>query len=114
LLSEYIARFLIGGIVVSSFAALGDVFRPKSFAGLFDAAPSVALATLALTVAKQGADYGAVEAGSMLCGAVAIIFYCRVVCVWVMRGKTSSLVASLGAMPVWFAVAFALVGVVAG
>jgi hypothetical protein len=40
--SELILRFLIGGTVVSLFAVLGDVFRPKSFAGLFDCAPSVA------------------------------------------------------------------------
>src|SRR4051794_26826017 len=43
---EYVIRFFIGGLIVSIFAALGDIFRPKSFAGLFDAAPSVALATL--------------------------------------------------------------------
>jgi hypothetical protein len=40
---EYLVRFLAGGIVVSAFAELGDVLRPKSFAGLFGAAPSVAL-----------------------------------------------------------------------
>ena len=28
-------RFLIGGAFVSVFAVLGDIFRPKSFAGLF-------------------------------------------------------------------------------
>jgi len=41
---EYV-RFLAGGIAVSAFAALGDTLRPKSFAGLFGAAPSIALAT---------------------------------------------------------------------
>ena len=39
---------LVGGIVVSVFAMLGDMLRPKSFAGLFGAAPSVALATLCI------------------------------------------------------------------
>jgi len=43
---EYVLRFLAGGIAVSAFAALGDTLRPKSFAGLFGAAPSIALATL--------------------------------------------------------------------
>jgi hypothetical protein len=46
-MTEYVVRFLVGGAVVSAFAMLGDVLRPKSFAGLFGAAPSVALATLA-------------------------------------------------------------------
>src|ERR1700744_3210483 len=45
-LMEYLVRFLVGGIVVSAFAVISDVLRPKSFAGLFCAAPSLALATL--------------------------------------------------------------------
>jgi hypothetical protein len=51
---DLILRFVIGGIVVSAFAALGDVLKPKSFAGLFGAAPSIALATLGLTIAANG------------------------------------------------------------
>ena len=65
---EILARFAIGGVVVSLFAMLGDVFRPKSFAGLFGAAPSIALATLGLTVAHQSKAYAAVEARSMMLG----------------------------------------------
>ena len=34
-MTEYVIRFLVGGIVVSAFAVLGDILRPKSFAGLF-------------------------------------------------------------------------------
>ena len=52
---EYVIRFLVGGLVVSLFAVAGDVLRPKSFAGLFGAAPSVALATLTLAFWKPGA-----------------------------------------------------------
>jgi hypothetical protein len=33
-----------GGVVVSAFALIGDLLKPKSFGGLFGAAPSVALA----------------------------------------------------------------------
>ena len=32
---EILVRFLIGGIAVSFFSVLGDLFKPKSFAGLF-------------------------------------------------------------------------------
>jgi hypothetical protein len=39
---EVFIRFLIGGLFVSAFAVLGDGLKPKSFAGLFGAAPSVA------------------------------------------------------------------------
>jgi hypothetical protein len=35
---ELIFRFLIGGVVVSVFATMGDILRPKSFGGLFGAA----------------------------------------------------------------------------
>ena len=56
-MKEMLFRFLVGGIVVSAFATLGDVLKPKSFAGLFGAAPSVALATLALTIVKEGVHY---------------------------------------------------------
>jgi len=47
-MTQFLIRFVIGGLVVSVFAICGDVLRPKSFAGLFGAAPSVALASLAL------------------------------------------------------------------
>jgi hypothetical protein len=31
-MAEYLIRLLVGGLAVSAFAVLGDVFRPKSFA----------------------------------------------------------------------------------
>ena len=37
-------KTLIGGTLVVGFSALGDGLKPKAFAGLFAAAPSVALA----------------------------------------------------------------------
>jgi hypothetical protein len=52
--AELVIRFLVGGLVVSLFAALGEVFRPKSSAGLFGAAPSIALATIGITIAHHG------------------------------------------------------------
>src|SRR5690348_12334194 len=57
LLMQFLLRFVIGGLVVSLFAMFGDALKPKSFAGLFGAAPSVALATLAITVASDGKAY---------------------------------------------------------
>jgi hypothetical protein len=53
-MKEAVLRFLIGGFIVSAFAVLGDLFEPKSFAGIFGAAPSVALATLALMISSNG------------------------------------------------------------
>jgi hypothetical protein len=39
---QFIFRFIVGGVIVSLFAGLGGILKPKSFAGLFGAAPSVA------------------------------------------------------------------------
>ena len=53
---EFVYRFILGGLIVSLFALIGDVLRPRSFAGLFGAAPLVALATLALYRAEYTAQ----------------------------------------------------------
>jgi hypothetical protein len=107
LLKETLLRFAIGGMVVSIFAVLGDLFRPKSFAGLFGAAPSVALATLGLAVAIEGRSYAATEARSMTAGAVAFLAYASCVS-WVMiRYQWRAWVATTVLILVWLAVASA-------
>ncbi len=107
-MTESIVRFLIGGIVVSAFAAIGDLLRPKSFAGLFGAAPSVALATLGLTFAKHGGAYVSTEGRSMMAGAVAFFVYSSLVSLLLMRFKWSSFVAALLSIVLWLGVAFGL------
>ena len=69
--TQLLIRFIVGGAVVSLLAALGDAVKPKSFAGLFAAAPSVAMATLGLTIMTEGKLFAAVEARSMIFGAIA-------------------------------------------
>lgn len=75
MVGELLIRFLVGGALVSVFALLGDLFEPKSFSGLFGAAPSVAIATLALTIHAHGAAYASTEARSMTIGALALFAY---------------------------------------
>ena len=106
--TDLILRFLIGGAMVSLFALLGDIFRPKSFAGLFGAAPSVALATLSLTIAKHGRIYAATEARSMTAGAIALFLYAFAVSWILVHYKPPILLASLGLIPLWFITAFGL------
>jgi hypothetical protein len=108
-MTQILTRFLIGGAVVSLFALIADVLKPKSFAGLFGAAPSVALATLSLTIATEGAAYAAVEARSMMAGAAAFFFYASCVSWVLMHYRIKALAVTVLAMPVWFAVAFALI-----
>jgi Protein of unknown function (DUF3147) len=105
---EYVIRFLAGGIVVSAFALLGDILRPKSFAGLFGAAPSVALATLGMALLQQGGQYAAVEGRSMVIGSAALAAYSFLVCQLLVRFRMTALKATALAAVAWFAVAFGL------
>jgi hypothetical protein len=107
-MTQVLIRFLVGGAVVSAFALTGDVLKPKSFGGLFGAAPSVALATLGLTVASNGAWYASTEARSMIAGAIAFVVYASIVARVLMRYRLKTLWATLGAMPIWFVVAFGI------
>ena len=101
-MKEILIRFVVGGFVVSAFAVLGDLFKPKSFAGLFGAAPSVALATLALVLGKEGHAYAAIEARSMVAGAIALFVYASWVSWLMVRHKLPGLRATLLSMPLWF------------
>lgn len=105
-MKELLARFVIGGIAVSFFSVLGDVFKPKSFAGLFGAAPSVALATLGLAIMKEGRQYAATEATSMIAGSVALFVYSSVVSWILMHRAVSALRISTVWLGLWGAVAF--------
>ena len=107
-MSQILIRFLVGGAVVSAFAILGDLLKPKSFAGLFGAAPSVALATLGLTAATEGASYASTEARSMMAGAIAFMAFASCVSWVMMRYKLKALTVTICAIPLWFGVAFGL------
>jgi hypothetical protein len=107
-LSDILVRFLIGGLVVSAFATVGGLFKPISFAGLFGAAPSVALATLALAISKNGKVYAGRECRSMMASAAALCLYSVLVSQLLSRFRLSALAATLSAMPLWFLTAFGL------
>jgi uncharacterized membrane protein (GlpM family) len=105
---QWLIRFLIGGAVVSLFAAAGDILRPKGFAGLFSAAPSVALATLSLTALRDGPSYAALEARSMLLGSIALFLYAGG-CVYLMAKRyVKAGPASAAMLLVWAIAAFGL------
>jgi Protein of unknown function (DUF3147) len=105
---EHVARFLIGGLAVSAFALLGDMLRPKSFAGLFAAAPSVALATLGIALWRHGASYVALQGHAMMWGALALLAYSVIVCHLLMRRRWNALPATIAALVVWLGAAFGL------
>ena len=94
--------------MVSGFAVLGSLFKPKTFAGLFGAAPSAAIATVILTLLKKGPAYAALEARSMLAGAFALFCYCIVVIFSLEKRSLPALPSTLFSMAAWFCVAFGL------
>ena len=107
-MEEFVLRFFIGGAVISAFALLGDVLRPKSFAGLLGAAPSIALATIGMTIARHGKDYAALETRSMVLGAIAFSVYAYAVCQALLRYQRSTMATTLVLMPVWLGVSLGL------
>lgn len=107
-LPDLLARFLIGGLVVIAFSVIGDVFKPKSLGGIFAAAPTIALASITLTVHQHGAAYVSLEGRSMIAGALAFFVYACAVSFVMMRYRPRSLVAASALAPVWAGVAILL------
>ncbi|WP_338832249.1 hypothetical protein [Bradyrhizobium sp. 27S5] len=113
-MSEYVVRFLLGGAVVSAFAMLGDILRPKTFAGLFGAAPSVALATLGIAVYRHGVDYAGLQSRAMIAGAVALAVYSVVVCHLLIRARLRAAPATMLSLAVWLMIVCGLLAVAGG
>lgn len=108
MIEDLALRFVIGGLVVSVFAVLGDMLKPESLGGIFAAAPTIALATLALTLKQHGAPYIAIEARSMIAGAIAFAVYASVVSFTLMRYRTRAVRTASMLMLLWFGTAAGL------
>ncbi len=98
---QLIFRFVVGGLIVSLFAALGDVLKPRSFCGIFGAAPSVALATLGLTILTNGKIYAATEGRSMIAGALVLCLYAVLCSRLMMKNKIHAAPATASALVFW-------------
>src|ERR1700716_4014333 len=96
-------KALAGGLAVVGFSLLGQAGHPKRFAGLFSAAPSVALASLAMTLMTRGPDATVPYAQGMLIGSAGMIAYCVVSLLLIDR--LHALLGSVLAWLAWFAVA---------
>jgi len=72
---QFALRFVLGGAIVSLFSFVGQLLKPKTFAGIFSAAPSVALGSLALSRLAHGAEHTVAEGRSMALGSVALLVY---------------------------------------
>jgi hypothetical protein len=107
-LKELLIRFAIGGAVVSIFSLVSDLFKPKTFAGLFGAAPSVALASLGLTVLLNTKQTASLEARSMILGAAALLLYALTVSYFLLRFRLAARGVCLSALLLWLGAALGL------
>jgi len=67
-----------GGLFVVLFALIGEAVRPKWFAGLFAAAPSIALAGLIITVVDKGVGAASASLLGMTFGAAGLVTFALV------------------------------------
>ena len=96
-------KALVGGFAIVAFSLIGQAGHPKRFAGLFSTAPSVALASLAITVTAKGAVAAVPYAQGMLIGSAGMLGYCLVSLYLIER--LHALAGSILAWLAWFAVA---------
>jgi uncharacterized membrane protein (GlpM family) len=90
---------LAGGTLVVAFALLSQGLEPKRFAGLFSAAPAVALAGLTVTLLDKGAHDAHQSAAGMIAGGVGMTVYAAAVIPLLRRTRPAP--ASLSAIGVW-------------
>jgi uncharacterized membrane protein (GlpM family) len=94
---------LAGGLLVVAFALLSQVLSPKRFAGLFAAAPAVALAGLTIVLLDKGTTDAHHEAVGMLAGSAGMVAYAAVVVPLLRRRPAWR--AAAEALTVWAAAA---------
>lgn len=99
-------RGLAGGTLVVVFALISEAVKPKAFAGIFAAAPSVAVASLAITVLSDGAAKARLASMGMVAGGVGMAACCVVAVSTIPQLKASK--GSLLSTVAWLAVALGL------
>ncbi len=99
-------RAVAGGALVVAFTLISEIVKPNAFA----AAPSVAIASLAITVITEGASKARQASIGMAAGAVGMAACCALAAAVIPRLEAlwGSLVATAG----WAAVALGLYWVV--
>lgn len=96
-------RGVAGGALVVAFALLSQGLEPKRFAGLFSAAPAVALASLTVTLLDKGAHDAHQSSAGMIAGAAGMAVYAAAVIPLLRRTRPAA--ASLAAVGAWTAAA---------
>lgn len=94
---------LAGGVLVVAFALLGEMVRPKRLAGIFSAAPSIAIAGLVVTVVAKGDVQASHAALGMMFGAAGFVAFA--LCVRALLGRLGAIWGSVVGCGAWIVVA---------
>lgn len=92
-----------GGLLVVAFALLSEGLSPKRFAGLFSAAPAIAITGLAIVLLDKGAHEAHQNAAGMIAGSAGMIAYGSAVIPLLRRLRASS--TAVIALSAWGAAA---------
>lgn len=113
MLLDTLLRFALAGTLVVLFGAVGSALEPKTLAGIFGAAPSIALASLALAQARHGVAFVTLEARSMIGGAAALTAYGLGAAALVRRPGISPWLVTTALWALWLLVAGVAFGLLA-
>lgn len=105
-------KAIAGGSMVVLFTLVSDRLKPKTLAGIFSGAPSVALASLALIAVAMGSTKAAEAAHSMIAGAAGLVAFCVVAVV--LEQRAGSITSSAVAWLAWALVAGSVLWLVLG
>jgi uncharacterized membrane protein (GlpM family) len=94
-----VIKGVAGGTLVLVFALISQSLSPKRFAGLFGAAPAVALVGLTIALVDKGAHDGHEAAVGMLAGSAGMIAYALAAVAVLRRTRASR--AAVAALGVW-------------
>jgi uncharacterized membrane protein (GlpM family) len=99
-------RGLAGGTLVVISALISEAVSPKAFAGLFAAAPTVAVASLSVIIATEGPGAARQSVIGMVVGAIAMVACCILAAATIPR--IQALKGSVAAWLGWIVVDLAL------
>ena len=94
---------MAGGSLVLVFALISQGLSPKRYAGLFSAAPAVAIAGLTIVVIDKGVHDAHQNATGMIAGSAGMVAYAAAVVPLLRRIRASR--AALAGMGAWAVVA---------
>ncbi len=98
-----VVKGLAGGGLVVAFALLSEGLSPQRFAGLFSAAPAVALAGLTIVLLDKGAHSAHENAAGMVAGSAGMVAYAAAT-IPLLRRLPASRAAAIG-LGAWSAAA---------